>query len=240
MMTRALLTASLTLALTSVQAQPPLPGYVGAKTAAVPRVSRARARRSLPGYVEARPAAPAPIVGADEDLRDSVAAGTTGLRAGLRSQTASERLTAVLAAARPHDKEAIPYLAGVLLRADEDPQVRAAAALAIARIGEPSAATFLSFALSDRSPQVRQIAALALARLPAGATTRRLIKALRSDGRWQVRYAAAIALGRAAPASAAKALAKASLSDPDQRVRLQAARSLQTLNAARGEVVAQD
>lgn len=217
-------------------AQRPLPGYgAGAKPAA----RAVRVRKSLPGYVEKTVvAAPAPIVGADEELRDSVSAGSTGLREGLRAKDASARMAAVLAAGRPNAKESIPYLAGALLRVDEDLMVRSAAALAIARIGDPSGAPFLAFALNDSAPQIRQVAALALSRLPADQTTRRLVRALRHDRRWQVRYAAAIALGHAAPARAARALSTASLSDPDQRVRLQAARALETLNASRSPVVA--
>lgn len=167
----------------------------------------------------------------DEDLRDAVASppGAAALQAGLRSPRPDVRLAAVRAAARPRGVEAVPHLAGAMLRLDQPVQVRAAAALALGRIGDGIAVRALAEALHDPSPEVRYSAALSLGRFTADGVATRLERVLRADPDWKPRYAAAIALGRSRKAFAAAPLAEALTGDPAWQVRVQAARSLQDL-----------
>jgi HEAT repeat protein len=170
----------------------------------------------------------------DEDLRDSLNAVPTSvaLQSGLRSPSSAVRLAAVRAAAFPRDVAAVPHLSGVMLRLDQPTQLRAAAALALGRIGDRIAVGALAEALKDPAPEVRFAAALSLGRLPADGVATRLERTLRSDPAWQPRYAAAIALGRTRKAFAAGALAEALASDPAWQVRQQAARSLLDIGTA--------
>jgi len=170
----------------------------------------------------------------DEDLRDSLNSRPTAeaLQRGLRDSSASARLAAVRDAAYPRDVAAIPHLSGVMLRLDEPTTVRAAAALALGRLGDRIAVGALSEALKDPAPEVRYAAALSLGRLPADGVATRLERTLRSDPAWQPRYAAAIALGRTHKAFAAGILAEALGTDPAWQVRQQAARSLVDLGTA--------
>lgn len=169
-----------------------------------------------------------------EELRDSLNArpGSESLLAGLRDRSFTARLAAVRAAAYPRDVAAVPHLSGVMLRLDEPSTLRAAAALALGRIGDRIAVGALSEALKDPAPEVRYAAALSLGRLPADGVATRLERTLRSDPVWQPRYAAAIALGRTHKAFAAGALEDALGSDAAWQVRQQAARSLQDLGTA--------
>lgn len=174
------------------------------------------------------------LVTGDEDLRDSLNSGPTSdaLQKGLRDRSEKTRLAAVQAAAFPRNVSAVPPLAAVLLRLDQPSNLRAAAALALGRIGDRVAVPSLSEALKDPVPEVRFAAALSLGRLPADGVATRLEKVLRFDPVWQIRYAAAIALGRTRKAFAAVPLADALESDPAWQVRQQAARSLQDLGTA--------
>ncbi|MBI3564027.1 MAG: HEAT repeat domain-containing protein [Elusimicrobia bacterium] len=142
------------------------------------------------------------------------------------------RLAAVRAAARPRGVEAVPHLAGAMLRLDQPVQVRAAAALALGRIGDGIAVKALAEALHDPSPEVRYSVALSLGRFTADGVATRLERVLRADPDWKPRYAAAIALGRTRKPFAASALADALTGDPAWQVRQQAARSLQELGTA--------
>lgn len=166
-----------------------------------------------------RPADPLEsLLAAGEDLRDSVAARPSepALQSGLRSAAYSERMEAIRDAAVPRGVSAVPYLSGVMLRLDEPTRVRAAAALALGRIGDRIAVGSLAEALGDPSPEVRSAAALSLGRLPADGVATRLARVLHRDPVWQARYAAAIALGRTRKSFAAQDLS-AALSDPDFR-----------------------
>ena len=158
---------------------------------------------------------------------------TTALQIGLRDESAAVRLAAVRASARAGNVEAVPYLSAVLLRLDEPPPLRAAAVLALGRIGDWIAVGALGEALMDPDPEIRSAAALSLGLLPADGVAQRLERTLRSDSEWEPRFAAAIALGRMPKEIAAEALSQALVSDPAWQVRQQAARSLQDLGTSR-------
>lgn len=203
----------------------PLPGYAPEPRAAFP---------STEGMFEAFPDPLSSLAVAGEDLRDSLnsLSPADALKLGLRDVSIAARLAAVSAAAFPHDVAAVPSLAGVMLRLDQPSRLRAAAALALGRIGDRVAVPALVEALKDPLPDVRFAAALSLGRLPADGVVTRLERTLRSDPAWGPRYAAAIALGRARKAFGAGALAEALSSDPAWQVRQQAARSLADLGTA--------
>ncbi len=214
----------------------PLPGYA-ATGAELPAETRRAAKGDDSAFLTTQRLfgdAPDPLdslaVG-DDDLRDAVASPPTAatLQAGLRSPRESARVDAVRASARPRGVEAVPHLAGAMLRLDQPVQVRAAAALALGRIGDGIAVKALAEALRDPSPEVRYSAALSLGRMPADGVATRLERVLREDPSWQPRYAAAIALGRMRKPFAAFPLADALSSDPAWQVRQQAARSLSDL-----------
>lgn len=172
---------------------------------------------------------------AGEDLHDAVAspASANALQIGLRSSVVLTRLSAIRAAAVPRDVSAVPYLSAVMLRLNEDAQVRAAAALALGRINDRVAVAALAEGLKDPSPEVRYAAALSLGRLPADGVATRLSRVLEHDPSWQVRYAAVIALGRTRKAFVADDLAAALTGDAAWQVRQQAARSLQDIGTPR-------
>lgn len=203
----------------------PLPGYARPAEAAFPSAEKLFGEQ----------ADPLESLTAEEDLRDAVAAEPTAyaLQAALRSPLSTARLTAIRAAAYPRDVKAIPYLSAVMLRFDEKPQVRAAAALALGRINDQIAVGALAEALKDPAPEVRYAAALSLGRLPADGVATRLAVVLHRDPSWQARYAAAIALGRTHKAFAAEDLAAALTSDAAWQVRQQSARSLQDIGTPR-------
>jgi HEAT repeat protein len=182
------------------------------------------------------------LVVGDEDLRDSLNSLPTAdsLARGLRERSEKARLAAVQAAAFPRNVGAVPHLAGVMLRLDQPASLRAAAALALGRVGDRVAVPALSEALNDPAPEVRFAAALSLGRLPADGVATRLERMLRFDPVWQARYAAAIALGRTRKAFAADALAAALNDDHDWQVRQQAARSLQELGTVHAAEALQD
>jgi HEAT repeat protein len=169
-----------------------------------------------------------------EDLKDSLNSPPTAdaLQKALRNASIQVRLAAIRAAAFPRDVAAVPSLSGVMLRIDQPLQLRAAAALALGRIGDRIAVGALSEALKDPSPAVRYAAALSLGKLPADGVATRLERVLRADPDWQPRYAAAIALGRTRKAFTASTLSDALTTDPAWQVRQQAARSLQDIGTA--------
>lgn len=219
------ITAALLLSAAASAAPLPLPGYTQPAAAAAPETFPSAS--GLFGAVSD----PLASLASGEDLRDSVSdtAPSARLQAALRGRDADARLAAVRDAARPRGVEGVPFLAALLLRLDEPVEMRAAAALAMGRIGDGVAVPALSEALKDPNPQVRYASALSLGRLPVDGVATRLERVLRLDPDWRPRYAAAIALGRLRKAFSAAALSQALAEDKDWRVRQQAARSLQDI-----------
>lgn len=172
---------------------------------------------------------------AGEDLRDAVGAPPSSLwlQTGLRSPRASDRVSAVLSAAVPHNVAAVPHLRGVLLRLDEEPEVRVAAAVALGRIGAGVGLRGLLEGLKDPAPEVRVAAALSVARLRGDGAATALTRALSTDSSWWVRHAAAIALGRSGKSFAVTALQDCLTGEPRWQVRLQAVKSLQEIGGER-------
>lgn len=172
---------------------------------------------------------------AGDDLRDAVAAPPSSLwlQAGLRSPRAQDRISAVLSAAAPDNVAAVPHLRGVLLRLDEQPQVRAAAAVALGRIGNDVALRGLLEGLKDPAPEVRVAAALSLGRMRGGGAATALARVLSSDASWWVRHAAAIALGRGGKMFSIAALEQSLAGEPRWQVRLQAVQALQEIGTGR-------
>lgn len=202
----------------------PLPGYAG--DAFPPERLLPPAEDPLDGLA---------AEAAGEELRDAVAAPPSALwlQAGLRAPRPEQRVSAVFASAVPHNIHAVPHLRGVLLRLDEAPEVRAAAAVALGRIGEGTGLRGLIEALKDPAPEVRVAAALALGQLRGDGAVTALGRTLSSDSSWWVRHAAAISLGRGRRPFAVGALAEALGSEPRWQVRLQAVKSLQELGTPR-------
>jgi len=217
-MTSALLAVVVSLSASTGRAA----GLAPAPTAAV----RADA---FPGWASlGEPEDPLEALGRDdEDLRDSFAAPASALwlQNDLRTADLAGKLSAIRAAARPHNTDAIPTLSGVLLRWDLPASLRATAALALGRIKDRVAATVLAQALHDPRPEVRAAAALALGRLRAKETAGDLEHTLLADLAWPARYAAAVALARFPDADVP--LSTALSADAAWQVRQQAARSLQ-------------
>ncbi len=167
----------------------------------------------------------------EDDLRDALASppSPAWLMGGLRSANPADRLAAIHSAAVPHHVSAIAPLAAVMLHLDETPENRAAAAIALGRIGDAVAAPSLGEALKDPAQEVRYAAALALGRIPADGAATRLTSAMRSDPSWWVRYAAVLALGRTHKGFAAAALTECLRVEPQWQIRMAAVRSLQDL-----------
>jgi HEAT repeat protein len=209
----------------------PLPGYSGTGGTGWPKKTDPAfpSTAGLYGDEDAEPLTALSTEG--EDLRDAVAEPPSIplLQAGLRSPATLDRLAAVHSAALAHDVKAVPFLRGVLLRLDEPTRLRAAAALALGRIGDELGVSALSEALKDPMPAVRYAAALALGRIPADGVATRLERVLRTDPDWQPRYAATISLGRTRRPFVATVLAEALREDASWQVRQQAARSLQDI-----------
>ena len=170
-----------------------------------------------------------------EDLRDAVISPPSSARLidGLRASNPGGRLAAIRSASVPRGLSAVSYLSGILLNLREASELRAAAAVALGRIGDVLAAKPLGEALKDPIPDVRYAAALALGRLRADGAATRLAKTLREDPSWWVRYAAAIALGRTRKSFAADALKERLILEPQWQVRLQIVRSLQDIGGVK-------
>lgn len=213
----------------------PLPGYAHA----APRAEEFPPNARLLGEVED----PLAALTAEDDLRDALISppSPAWLMGGLRASNPADRLSAVNSAAVPRHVSAVPPLSAVMLRLDENPEIRAAAATALGRIGDAVAAPALAEALSDPVPDVRYAAALALGRIPADGAATRLTRALRTDSSWWVRYAAVLALGRTKKGFVVGALEDALRLEPKWQVRMLAVRSLQdvaTPRAAQAVVMA--
>ncbi len=205
----------------------PLPGYALPSTRADDFPPNAR----LLGEVEDPLVA---LTAEDSDLRDAVISPPSAawLMGGLRASNPADRLATVHSAAIPRHVAAVPPLAAIMLRLDEKPEIRAAAATALGRIGDAVAAPSLGEALNDPVPDVRYAAALALGRLPADGAATRLSRALRSDPSWWVRYAAVLALGRTKKGFAVPALEECLRLEPKWQIRMLAVRSLQDIGGA--------
>lgn len=175
------------------------------------------------------------LVNDDEELRDALASppSPAWLMSGLRAPDPADRLAAIHSAAVPRYVGAVPHLTGVMLRMDEKPALRAAAATALGRIGDAIAASGLGEALNDPMPEVRYAAALALGRLPADGVATRLARAVRSDPSWWVRYAAVLALGRTKKGFVVGALEDCLRQEPKWQIRMLAVRSLQDVGGPR-------
>jgi hypothetical protein len=227
-MIAALAAAFLTTLASASPAIIPLPGYTLASARAEDFPPNAR----LLGEVEDPLTA---LTAEDSDLRDAVISPPSAawLMGGLRSSNPADRLAAIHSAAIPRHVVAVPSLAGVMLRLDEKPEIRAAAATALGRIGDAVAAPSLGEALNDPVPDVRYAAALALGRMPVAGAATRLSRALRSDPSWWVRYAAVLALGRTRKGFAVDALAECLRIEPKWQIRMLAVRSLQDVGGPR-------
>jgi HEAT repeat protein len=160
-------------------------------------------------------------------------AALPGLVRALGGGQAAERASAARTLGWLQAREAVPALAEALL--DDEPAVRAHAALALARVGEAGdAPPALHAALRDANPWVREEAARALGLLatPDPALTDGLLAAL-SDAAAGVRRHAARALARVGPeAPQVRAALVRATADADARVRNEAWQSLQRLRAA--------
>ncbi|MBI4423946.1 MAG: HEAT repeat domain-containing protein [Elusimicrobia bacterium] len=203
-----------------------VPGRARAASEMFPPVERI-----LSGLGSGSPLEPA----VEPDLRDSPgpAKDVAWLRRELQHDDWDRRRSAVEQAGRPANDAAVPYLGAVVLGLNEDPRVRVAAAVALARIGHPSSARFLGEALrGDPEVDVRFAAALALGAGFEG-TAGSLCRSLREDGSWWVRYAAAVALGRAAGPGGEEPLAEAAAGDAAWQVRLEATRALGSIRSPR-------
>jgi HEAT repeat protein len=114
---------------------------------------------------------------------------------------------------------AVPALERAL-KGDDDPRVRAAAAVALADVAAREALPSLLVAVEDDDAHVRQMALTALGEIGDARAAQRLERALR-DERPEVRYQAVIAYARvaAADASAVAAALTHALGDGDPAVR---------------------
>ena len=177
----------------------------------------------------------AALTAEDDDLRDAVISPPSAawLMGGLRSISPADRLAAVHAAAIPGHVSAIAPLSAAMLRLNETPELRAAAATALGRIGDAVAAPSLGEALKDPAPAVRYAAALALGRVPADGAATRLTHALRTDPSWWVRYAAVLALGRTRKGFVVGSLEECLRIEPKWQIRMLAVRSLQDVGGRR-------
>ncbi len=206
---------------------------------AYPRYGSAAARaEDFPPNVKLLGAAEDPLAeltAEDDDLRDALISppSPAWLMGGLRASNPADRLSAVNSAAVPRHVAAVPPLSAVMLRLDETPEIRAAAATALGRIGDAVAAPALGEALNDPSTDVRYAAALALGRIPADGAATRLTRALRTDASWWVRYAAVLALGRTKKGFVVGALEDTLRLEPKWQIRMLAVRSLQDVATPR-------
>src|SRR5580692_8920952 len=126
---------------------------------------------------------------------------------------------------------AVPALERAL-KGDDDPRVRAAAAVALADVAAREALPSLLVAVEDDDAQVRQMALAALGEIGDARATQRLERALR-DARPEVRYQAVIAFARVArddPGAVALVLTRA-LEDQDPAIRYIAMRVAEEFQA---------
>lgn len=141
------------------------------------------------------------------------------------------RKAAVNQLGTPGNVRAVPYLGAVLLKLNEAVEVRVAAAMALGRIKNWRAATFLRQSMKDATREVRFASALALGKTKAPDAVERLAEALAKDEDWWVRFAAAVALGENRDLASVNALSQAADNEPEWQVRMQAVRSLGQLGS---------
>jgi len=153
----------------------------------------------------------------------------------LRSKDKSRRLSMIRAMGDTADVKAIPYLSAVLLKLDEDVDMRTAAAVSLGRVRHPLAKDYLVQASKDPSPEVRFAAVLGLGKCEEAGVATVLEDRLRKDPSWWVRYAVAIAMGRSRKAFAVTALQRATVEDSSWQVRMEAARALGEIGTPRAE-----
>lgn len=162
-----------------------------------------------------------------EGLRDAVSSPPTlaWFREAIRSPEPGRRAAAIEAFGYPGNIAAIPFIGAVMLNFEEEPEVRAAAAQALGRIGANQVRRFLVKGVRDADTRVRFAAVLALGQI-SGYGEARMEELLRDDPSWWVRYAAAAALGRAHDPGAAGWLKRAARKDEAWQVRFQSALAL--------------
>lgn len=163
-----------------------------------------------------------------EGLRDGLADApslASDLR-GLRRSDPAARAEAARRLGERKERAAIPHLGALLLQSNEDEDARAAAAIALGRIGDWRSAAFLRRSAGDASRKVRFASALALGKVRDPEGLRALEQVSLRDAHWWVRYAAAVALGGTRDPAAVPPLARAAREDLRWQVRQQAARSL--------------
>lgn len=136
------------------------------------------------------------------------------------------RKNAAAALGYPGNVRAVPYLGAIVLQLNEKPEVRVAAAMALGRVRNWRADTFLRQSLRDSVREVRFASALALGKTKTPEATDLLVSALAADEDWWVRFAAAVALGENRDPKSTAALARAADVEPEWQVRMQAVRSL--------------
>ncbi len=196
-------------------------------------VAEWRSPRSLLGPEEAA-AQPASTLETQriDNIAEVVAETYRARHAQARAASASSAPSEVVGRLKVSGKSAAEW---ALALADVDPDLRAAAASALGKLGSTAAfaVSSLADALGDRDPRVRRAAAWALGDVGAGAAEAvpALIDAL-SDGDGRVRWRAVRALRAIGPAAALAVpeLSRA-LTDEDDRVRQWAATALADLAA---------
>ncbi len=169
----------------------------------------------------------AQILGSDPGLGASVAPSDfDSLVNKLNSQDAQARRQAAAQLGWKDNVRAVPYLGAALLKLNEAPEVRIAAAMALGRIGNWRCATFLRQAIKDQSREVRFAAALALGKTKTADSATLLAYSLAHDDDWWVRFAAAVALAENRSPESVAALGRSAETEPEWQVRMQAVRSL--------------
>lgn len=144
----------------------------------------------------------------------------------LRYGGPAARKEALRALGQPGNVRAVPELGALALQLNAPADVRVAAVMALGRVRNWRAATFLKQTLKDSSRDVRFASALSLGKAKAPGSLPALTEALAKDADWWVRFAAAVALGEDTDPKSVSALAVAAERDSEWQVRIQAVRSL--------------
>jgi HEAT repeat protein len=144
----------------------------------------------------------------------------------LRAADPVQRKAAINALGTPENVRAVPYLGAILLQLNEALDVRVAAAMALGRVRNWRAATFLKQSISDGSREVRFASALALGKAKSPETLELLTLVLAKDPDWWVRFAASVALGENKDPKSVQALGRSAETEKEWQVRMQSVRSL--------------
>lgn len=139
----------------------------------------------------------------------------------LSSPDAMKRLQAVYELGRSGDPEALPILIKTL--GDDDREVGAAAAMAIAKLKPENTPDELRAGLSDANPSLRHNAALAIGFLRASDHMDDLLVLLAKEPKLEVRRAIVLALGEIGSAEAEAGLSAAMVLDPRLKADVQQA-----------------